>query len=332
MKFKIDQPDFETDYHQIQNYVLQLVAEKKITTSSYVLYSFYRSVAGFKNIAMGYKFISMNTGLSKGNITKCNKILEVNNLIKIHKRSHNHPFLIKFTAISKMPKRQFFYPDNDLYGFDDLEEIEDELEELEDELKELENEAEVKKAKRRRKNSLLSKKPIPRKMSEQDKEAYEELVNLYKDCWEEKMLAPYPKNDEQKIYTIKNPEEAKKYIKIPFKIKEENPKFDQWTADSDLSITVFARIYNQGKLQVYYTRTWEYEEERRKIVERNRIIRAKKEEEKERKIVESLPKGYVYFYDQIMEQNPETGEYIRTLPPEETKEWIKKALSEDGNN
>ena len=70
------------DFLQVQNFVLQLVAEKKLTHTAFVLYSFYRSIAGFDEIKMGYRYIEENCGVSKASISKCNRMLVGEGLIK----------------------------------------------------------------------------------------------------------------------------------------------------------------------------------------------------------------------------------------------------------
>ena len=94
--FKIINSD--GDFHQIQNYVLQLRAEKRITSDAYVLYGFYRSVSGWDDIGCGYKYISKNTGLSVGSISKSNQILRKAGLIKVVNRGKNNPYEIVVKA------------------------------------------------------------------------------------------------------------------------------------------------------------------------------------------------------------------------------------------
>lgn len=94
------------DFCQIQNYVLQLAAEKKITASAYVLYAFYMSVNGYEKIEMGYEYITANTGLSHGNISKCNRLLRQNKLISIYGNGVNVNYEIRIKDPRKLPRRK----------------------------------------------------------------------------------------------------------------------------------------------------------------------------------------------------------------------------------
>ena len=103
--------DFEVknsdgDFAQIQNYVIQLAAEGKIHNSAFLLYAFYRSVAGFSKINFSYEYISLNTGISKGAITSGNKELVKNGLIIVKNNGKNKCHTINIITGSSLPRRQ----------------------------------------------------------------------------------------------------------------------------------------------------------------------------------------------------------------------------------
>ena len=99
------------DFLQVQNFVLQLVAEKRITHTAFVLYSFYRSVAGFDEIRMGYRYIEENCGVSKASISKCNRMLAEEGLIKITNQGPNSPFMIDIVPGYTLPRRKLREPE-----------------------------------------------------------------------------------------------------------------------------------------------------------------------------------------------------------------------------
>src|SRR6056297_1959850 len=93
------------DFHIVQNYVLQLLAEKFINSSAFVLYAFYQSLNGFENIRCSYDYIRLNTGLSKGSITKANQLLEKSGLIKIKKNGMKATNQIFIKNGNELPRR-----------------------------------------------------------------------------------------------------------------------------------------------------------------------------------------------------------------------------------
>src|SRR6056297_3008733 len=93
------------DFHIIQNYVLQLLAQKFINNSAFVLYAFYQSLNGFDNIRCSYEYIHLNTGLSKGSITKANQLLEKAGLIKIKNNGMKATNQIFIKDGNELPRR-----------------------------------------------------------------------------------------------------------------------------------------------------------------------------------------------------------------------------------
>lgn len=235
----------DNDFLQVQNYVLQLVAEGKITASAYVLYSFYKSLAGFKEIRCGYEYISLNTGLAKGNISKCNKLLIENELIQLYQKSRNHPFQILIRKGSDLPKRQLKSPeyDNDKHveysGCSPREHQSspDEHQSSRGEPIYIDN--------------IYNTTTGKEKFTPEEEEFLLEFIKTWKYNTNSKR---YPKKDFKKIKQIKNLKEARKLIPVLWIMDD----FDNWVKTSDHSITIFMKEYNSGRLQSIYPNTKHY--------------------------------------------------------------------------
>lgn len=93
------------DFFQTQNYILQLLAEGKISQPAFILYCFYKSTGGFSQINYSYEFISINSGISKGSITKGIKQLEKSGLIEVLRYGPNKTFDVKLVPGSNLPRR-----------------------------------------------------------------------------------------------------------------------------------------------------------------------------------------------------------------------------------
>jgi len=93
------------DFFQTQNYILQLLAEEKISQPAFILYCFYKSTGGFSQINYSYEFISINSGISKGSITKGIKQLEKAGLIEVLRYGPNKTFDVKLVPGSNLPRR-----------------------------------------------------------------------------------------------------------------------------------------------------------------------------------------------------------------------------------
>lgn len=233
------------DFLQVQNYILQLVAEKKLTHTAFVLYSFYRSIAGFDEIRMGYRFIEANTGVSKGSISKCNKLLVKEGLIRITNRGPNNPFLIDITPGSNLPRRKFKEPERAEYtppeenfskSSSSDEHVSDmNTQSLQDERINIDN-----------KNNTTIGVDV-------DKiEDYNNLTTKIIKTWKKHHNSKfYTKQDLDQVYKIIEPKEAIKYVDTMWSLDE----VDKWTRKSDHTISVFVHLYLTGKLQAYYQNT-----------------------------------------------------------------------------
>lgn len=239
-EFKIKNSD--GDFLQVQNYVMQLVAEKKITHTAYVLYSFYRSVAGFREIRMGYRFIEVNSGVSVGSISKCNKLLVENNLITITNNGPNNPFEIEITPGYKLPRREFKYPERPSSSRDEQAE----------ECSPDERQVQPLSSPDERINIDSYKNNTTTGIDEEKQKQYNKLAKKFRSKWRKMYNAKYyTKKDADELLKIEEPEEAFKYIDTLWALDAE----DKWVAKSDHSITIFVKEYLSGKLQSYYPKT-----------------------------------------------------------------------------
>lgn len=96
----------EGDFYQVQNYVIQLVSENRMTPSSFLLYSFYKSLAGFDQITCSYEYIRLNTGLSKGSISNGTKQLQKLELINVINYGPNKSFEIQIIPGNQLQRRK----------------------------------------------------------------------------------------------------------------------------------------------------------------------------------------------------------------------------------
>lgn len=212
------------DFFKVQNYVLQLVAEKEITASALILYAFYKSVAGFDILKFGYEYISANTGLSKGNISKCNNLLIKNSLIELRFISEYMPREIIICNEYALPRRVLKKTFNV-----DKRVIKDGKKDLS-------------------KHIIFSKEGKELDISED----HEKLLKTFIDHWKHKYRTEfYSKNDLESILQIKDPKNAIKYIPILWSLDD----IDTWVKNSDHTITIFVKEYLAGKLQAHFPNT-----------------------------------------------------------------------------
>jgi hypothetical protein len=243
------------DFLQIQNYVLQLVAEKKITQSAFILYSFYRSIAGFSEIRCGYNYISLNSGISKGSITAGNKLLEKNGLIKIIHKGRNNPFEIIITPGSTLPRREFKVPD---YDNDSSSTNEHPVQPMNSNESLSSNNELIKKDTNKNrfyKNSTTGKKSKKFAKNKKWSKEHELLKEKFIKHWQEYYNTDiYPKKDVNKLLEIDKPLVAIKYIPVLWSLDE----VDQWIHNSDHSVTIFVKEYLSSRLETYYPNTKYY--------------------------------------------------------------------------
>lgn len=267
-----------SDFHQMQNYVLQLLAEKKITTSAYALYGFYCSVNGWTKLEMGYEYISKNTGLSIGNISKCNRLLQQNKLIAIFGNGVNVNYEIRIKDPRKLPKRQLFPVERATKGsarsapaatgstsaaqaaklcpgVSPSENEEDSVSQDETPVSNGESQTvSVSPGEATytgtETESLQTKKTTTG--AEPLSKEQRHFIDTFTSTWCEKYgTKSYLKDDYSKVLEIPDPVEALKYIPVLWSLGE----VDRWVSKSDHTLTVFVKELKAGKLQACYPDT-----------------------------------------------------------------------------
>lgn len=281
------------DFTIIPNYVIQMMAEKIISTTAFALYCVYKSFDGFNQIYPGMRYLVANSGLSLGTISKANVILEKAGLIKIKKRGPNTSNEIFIRSTREFPRRTLKNPRRDReveeetfemefeslamnaeqvherikeeqrkndYEFEPLEvEEEDEQSTVEDEQPISQDEQPVHDMNSR---SALSSpdeqiqtqdytdKDLDRQSTTRDekylflKEFREYWCKMYK-------TDKYRIADKDIIDTIDNYSLARKMIPVLWSMDEK----DKWIKNSNHSLTVFAKEFNNGNLQSMYPKT-----------------------------------------------------------------------------
>lgn len=229
------------DFLQVQNYVLQLVAEKEITHTAFVLYSFYRSVAGFEEIRMGYRYIEENCGVSKASISKCNKMLVLKGLIRITNRGPNSPFMINITPGYTLPRRKFKMPDKSYLECSSYEQLDESG--VSDVNTGCSPDERI---------NINYKNNTTIEIDENKIDDYNKLTKKIIKTWKLHTKSKYyTKNDIDQVYKIQKPIEALKYVDTMWSLDE----IDNWTRKSDHTISVFVHLYLNGKLQAHFENT-----------------------------------------------------------------------------
>ena len=220
--------DSDGDFLLVQNYIVQLCAERKITSSDFLLYCFYRSISGFSEIKCGYDYISLNTGLSTGAISSGNKKLLQEGLIKIRKNGEHRSFHVILSNGNELPRRK-------------LKKI---TKEFKEEL--IVEENIVKESfKKITKYNLYDYKPSIEILK---------FIEKFVDEWCDRNKAGfYYKNDYNKLEEI-DVEDAIKYIPVLWDLG----KIDNWVNSSDYTISIFVKEFKEGKLQSLYPKTRYY--------------------------------------------------------------------------
>lgn len=269
MSEKMQIKNSDGDFFQAQNYVLQLLAEKKLSQSAFVLYSFYRSLAGFEEIRCGYRFISLNSGLSKGSITNGNKILQEEGLIKVHPQGPNRPFIIELISGSFLPRRKLKKVEVEISAEESSSSADEQVvqnmnaEDLQSSAAEQIN-IDSNKYSTKKDNTTAARAELVKKhrklKPKYPTEHYELLANRFMDYWCSYYNSPgYAKTDYAKLLEIEEPLDAMKYIPVLWSLDE----VDNWIRNSDHSISIFVKEYNSGRLQSYYPQTRAYYEDKK---------------------------------------------------------------------
>lgn len=256
------------DYAMVQNYVVQLVAENKLTPHAFVLYAFYMSIGGFVEIKVGYRYIKENTGISVGNISKCNKLLEENGLIKKIDNGWKRTFNIELTPNYLIPRRTLKVVRDEICSVDEnCSSGEKENHEMNTEsapcssgehiyrlqqnilYKENTTTAVVKNPKKTQK--LDTKKQVDNKNILYNADEAN-LIDVFITSWKNHYQSEhYTKGDYEAVKKIKDPVDALKYVEVLWCLDE----VDDWIKNGDHTFSIFVKEYNSGKVQSYYPKT-----------------------------------------------------------------------------
>jgi len=248
------------DFFQVQNYVLQLLAEGKISQPAFILYTFYKSTAGFSQINYSYEFIRVNSSISKGAITKGIKQLEESGLIQVTRYGANKTFDVKIIPGANLPRRTLKQVERKGPLFDGFNNPDDNF-----------KAAEQHKEKRGRKPELPTQSmrdDVAKKFNKaKDFDASTlsseaiDFWNAFQEEWKRKTKSTYyPKDDMYQLTDIANYEEAKRLIPVMWVLCEH----DKWTRDSDKTLSVFVHLLKIGKLNALYPKTSFYQIDRQK--------------------------------------------------------------------
>lgn len=263
------------DFHIVQNYVLQLLAEKFINNSAFVLYSFYQSLNGFENIRCSYDYIRLNTGLSKGSLTKANQLLEKAGLIKIKNGGQNMPNQIFIKDGNKLPRRTLKKVDrseqNENKEYDSIEfeptpVIEDSPNEHakndSSSSEQLVQEVNAESSTDESINIENTEKELYRNNTTTGARSEKELfLKEFKEYWcKMNRTDKYRAQDDNVIDKIDNFKLARKLIPILWHLDEN----DKWVKKSNHSLKVFVKEYLNGNLQTHYPKTSQYYKDKNK--------------------------------------------------------------------
>jgi hypothetical protein len=246
------------DFHQIQNYVLQLTAEKKLTASAYLLYGFYNSVGGFKKIEMGYEYISKNTGLSIGNISKSNKLLVKEGLISIHGNGVNTNYEIVLSDPRRLPRRGLVVverPSKKELSQSEASSGESRLASRD------ESPVSPDEARGSLGEPTYTEKDTPKHITTTGRGLTKELdllVSKFIEHWEGTYKSKYTKMDWKALEGVEHPASVLRYIPVLWSLDSE----DEWVRNSDHSLTVFAKELKSGRLQSFYPHTRYYHKDK----------------------------------------------------------------------
>lgn len=237
------------DFAQIQNYTLQLVAEKKISQQAFIMYAFYRSLAGFTDIRCSFEYIHLNTSISVGACSKGLIQLEEQGLVEVKRFGPNKVFEILLVPGSNLPRRilksvprtggdDTLYEPSNNYIAASLKKDEINNNPLPEGLANSKTKAKYEEAKHFDPTFLSDEASI--------------FWNTFTDYWcKMSKTAFYRKKDMYKLNDIKDFKLATKMIPVMWLLAD----VDKWTKDSDKSLSVFTTLYNLGKLEAYYPKT-----------------------------------------------------------------------------
>lgn len=248
----------DNDFFMCQNYVLQMVAEKKISQPAFILYCFYKSTNGFPQINYSFEYISKNCGISKGSISKGLEQLEQGGLIEVIRYGANKTFDIKIVPGENLPRRTLQsisrkgdseYDANPEENFIAQEQAKPVSRKPKLPTKEMRETVE----KKFNKNKNFD----PSSLSKEAVEFWHEFIETWKTKSDSNH---YPKNDMYQLEKIKDFDEATKLIPVMWVLDER----DEWTKNSDHTLSVFVHLLEIGKLQSLYPQTSFYYRDKQK--------------------------------------------------------------------
>jgi len=257
------------DFHQIQNYVIQLVSEKRLTASAYLLYGFYQSLNGFSFIRVGYRYISENTGISTGNIKRLNEMLVECGLITLKDNGYKRAPNIDITPNHLIPRRILKTVSEAASCSDDevCATIEQPVQPLNTKSAPCSTNEHIHRLQQDRINTEMTTTPLrknSRKKSELDtkkqvksKEIYytneeHDFIKTFISKWKAHSKSKYyTKTDFSEIKKLKDLSDALKYIDVLWCLDE----VDKWVRESDHTLTVFVKEYLSGKVQDMFPKT-----------------------------------------------------------------------------
>lgn len=260
------------DFHMIQNYVLQMLAEKKINNVAFVLYAFYQSLNGFNSIYCSYQYISKNTGLSKASISNANKLLEKTKLIKIKRNGPNKPNEIFIRPGRDLPRRELKRLDDRVEFEEEYKEIDEIFEEpfddsLPDEQKEgcsqdkqpvynINSEDDLSSLDERIQIEPNTDKELYRNRTTKGEETEKlKFLKSFKEYWcKIYNTDKYRIRDDDWVDKIDNYNLAKELIPVLWKLDDK----DKWVRESNHSLRVFVKEYKNGNLQSLYPKTSDF--------------------------------------------------------------------------
>ncbi len=257
------------DFAMVQNYAIQLVAESKLTPSAFVLYAFYLSLGGFATIKVGYRYIKENTGISVGNISKCNALLEQNGLIKKVANGWKRAFTIELTENNLIPRRtlKVVPEEHPCSNNDDCSPDEktvhqmntnsdpcspdEHINRLQPDILNTNNTTTAVVKNPKKTNKLDTSKSVDKPIIKYNEEEAS-FLDAFLTSWQLHSESKYyTKGDYEAVKKLKDPLDAMKYIEILWCLDD----VDTWVRNSDHSVSVFVKEYNSGRLQSMYPKT-----------------------------------------------------------------------------
>jgi predicted transcriptional regulator len=257
------------DFAMVQNYVIQLVSEGKLTPSAFLLYTFYQSLSGFITIKVGYRYIKENTGISVGNISKCNTMLEKYGLIKKVNNGWKRTFTIELTPNHIIPRRTLKTVQDEQPCSNDENCSPDEkaVHDMNTKSPPCSSDELIYRLQPdilNTKNTTTAVVKNPKKIHELDTNKSIEkpvvtynpdealFLDTFMTKWQEHFESKYyTKGDYEAVKQLQDPVDALKYIEVLWCLDEVDP----WVKNSDHSITIFVKEYKSGRLQSMYPKT-----------------------------------------------------------------------------